>query len=257
MDAIQVPMPAVCGPEKAPCSPDWLPRPVDGWPDRCSPTTEHVAGADDAQPAQQQQQHRQHHELVRRSRAAVCSRGLHAAYRRYRTRVVGWVKGVSRGASAPVLIASRRAASRSCRRTRRSRQAAPSRWRAGPAAVPRHGVIARPRGAHCWTVSPVGAHRTGRYKVSRSGRAPARVRRACASHLGPSSIPPLNFRHVCAARRRGGPERRAAPRWNRGKRYQVLRAAGALAVCTSCQLCHSQGPLGRQLGQDEPGKSCE
>jgi hypothetical protein len=66
MDAIQVPMPAVCGPEKAPCSPDWLPRPVDGWPDRCSPTTEHVAGADDAQPAQQQQQHRQHHELVRR-----------------------------------------------------------------------------------------------------------------------------------------------------------------------------------------------
>ncbi len=51
MDAIQVPMPAVCGPEKAPCSPDWLPRPVNGWPDGYSPTAEHVAGADDAQPA--------------------------------------------------------------------------------------------------------------------------------------------------------------------------------------------------------------
>ena len=33
-------------------------------------------------------------------------------------------------------------------------------------------------------MSPVGAHRTGRNEVSRSGRAPARVRRTCASHLG-------------------------------------------------------------------------
>jgi hypothetical protein len=43
---------------------------------------------------QQQQQHRQHHELVRRSRAAVGSRGLHAAYSHTRQAIPnqgGWV----------------------------------------------------------------------------------------------------------------------------------------------------------------------
>ncbi len=141
------------------------------------------------------------------------------------------------------------AASRSCRRTRRSRQAAPSRWRAGPAAVPRHGVIARPRGAHCWAESPVRAHRTGRNEVSRGGKA----RGACTkdSRAAPrdSSPLPLNLRRVCAARRRGGPESRATPRWNRGERCQVLRAASALAVCVSCRLCHSQEPRDASLAK--------
>jgi hypothetical protein len=43
------------------CRPDRPPRPAVGWPDRCSPTTQHTVGADDVQPAQHWHQHRQHH----------------------------------------------------------------------------------------------------------------------------------------------------------------------------------------------------
>ena len=179
----------------------------------------------------------------------ACTRHTATRGRRCRTRVVGWVKGVSRGASAPVLIASRRAASRSCRRTRRSRQAAPSRWTARPAAVPRHGAIARPRGAHGWTEFPVRAHRTGRDEVSRGGKA----RGACTkdSRAAPrdSSPLPLNLRRVCAARRRGGPESRATPRWHRGEHRQVLRASGSdTAYANSPAVATlSSGDAGRQV----------
>ena len=113
------------------CRPDRLPRPVVGWPDRCSPTTQHPAGADDVQPAQHRHQHHQHHvpALVEQRHQGFRWWPSRAFWRRVARGRRGWpggVLGASGGACGPTQIASRcRAPWSRCPSRPRRRLAAP------------------------------------------------------------------------------------------------------------------------------------